>query len=228
MVLLCSCSLSFPFSTWERARTRRSTKLQKGSFLLNRQVPTTDLQPTSLKGQALLDLAQDRACSLNWRQRGQRRGRWNVIVRSVFAHAQSRARLRPFLWGSSFSHSPCRVEETSNRCHRGPETQAGNVRSSLLLWFKRQLCLTLMSLKWKVSLQYLQLSVRASHSLSLCRSLSERRMEPWQASHLIRSNSQRPSCWAYNVDSGVLARPSDLRDKYHSYFLTTQHKKQKY
>lgn len=53
---------------------------------------------------------------------------------------------------------------------------------------------TLMSLKLKVILQYLQLSVLASHSLSLCLSFSERRTVALQASQVILSNSQRPSC----------------------------------
>lgn len=73
MVLLRSCSLSFPFSTWDGKRTlfsqkKNITSTENGNriFLLNTQVPTTDLQPTSLNGQALLDLAQDLTCSLNW------------------------------------------------------------------------------------------------------------------------------------------------------------------
>lgn len=54
--------------------------------------------------------------------------------------------------------------------------------------------LTLISLKLKETLQYLQFRVRASHSLSLWRSFSLRRMKTWHASHFMRSNSHRPSC----------------------------------
>lgn len=47
--------------------TKNVTSTENGNriFLLNTQVPTTDLQPTSLNEQALLDLAQDLMCSLN-------------------------------------------------------------------------------------------------------------------------------------------------------------------